>query len=48
MGRAMLEADFAAVNRFSIRSFGSFDGTAPRPEDGGGRTEFQYPLFRII
>ena len=48
MGRIQAAKTMAYRLRFSIRSFGSFDGTG----DSAGRKQhnamFQYPLFRII
>ena len=48
MGRVKeLTAELESAG-FSIRSFGSFDGTRETRIRAGSANQFQYPLFRII
>ena len=48
MGPGLSYAKLGAPDRFSIRSFGSFDGTGRIINEHYESTKFQYPLFRII
>ena len=48
MGRVGGDVDGRAHLRFSIRSFGSFDGTTLAKLQVYMDNLFQYPLFRII
>ena len=48
MGHWWRSRSYCYPSGFSIRSFGSFDGTKERILDEMMEQEFQYPLFRII